>query len=103
QSVEREGADALHDAAAAFEAAGEVADEDGLARGELRLLHRLRRHPVHFIDDDLRHLGGRLVLRLRGGAEGADFAAKIEAAAGAVAEAALDADLFVEARGVRSE
>src|SRR3954454_16108350 len=100
EAVQRERSDAADDSGVRFELASEAADEDGLARSELRILHRSRSELVQFIDDQSGHFAGRLIFRLDGSDEETDVAAQIERAVRTVAEAPFDANLFIQARRI---
>src|SRR6185369_3156731 len=83
-----------------LDAAREAADQRGLAGSELVVTDRLVHQAVDLFLHEPHDLRGRFVLGLHADAEERRFAARLEAAARAVAEAALDADLLVDARRV---
>src|SRR4051794_6809395 len=97
KAVKRQRADAADDSGVGLELPAEAADEHGLARPELVAGDGGRAELVHLVDNQPGPLARRFVLRLRRGAERTDFAAQIEGTVRAVAETALDANLFVQA------
>src|ERR1051325_11162017 len=98
--VQRQLADPAGQTRIRLQRARELADQRGLARRQLVGRHRLGSHLRHLADDQVRHLRGRPALCLHHRRERTLLGAEVEASAGAVGQAALDADLQVQARRV---
>ena len=94
------GGDELGEARRGLDVAAEIAGQRGAARVELGGRDRLGAEPAHLGEDQAEHFGGGIVAGLGRGDERARLAARVEAAARAVGEAAADADLLVQPRAV---
>ena len=85
-----------------FQAAAVAADQGGLARGQLVGGNPRVAQPPELAQHQLDHLRCGRVLGLRRSQPQAGVAQRLQPAVGAVGQAALDADLLVQARRVRA-